>query len=75
MTWLKRAACRGLPAHWWYPPSPITTEATVNLRKAKQLCAGCEVRVECLEAGMTEEYGVWGGLSPKHRRKLRKEAS
>jgi WhiB family redox-sensing transcriptional regulator len=47
----------------------------VNLRKAKALCAGCEVRLECLKAGMDEDYGLWGGVSPKARRRMRKAAS
>jgi WhiB family redox-sensing transcriptional regulator len=73
--WLTFAKCRGLPADWWYPPSPITTEATVRLRKAKALCDECPVQSECLEAGMDEEHGIWGGLGPKQRRKLRKGAA
>lgn len=75
MQWLTRAACRGLPADWWYPPAPITPAATADMKKAKVICASCDVRLDCLQAGMGEDYGIWGGLSPKQRMRLRKEAS
>ena len=75
MPWLTFAKCRGLPAAWWYPPAPITPEATYLMRKAKALCDECPVQAECLEAGMDEEYGIWGGLSPKQRRRLKKGAA
>jgi WhiB family redox-sensing transcriptional regulator len=45
------------------------------MRKAKALCDECPVQAECLEAGMDEEYGIWGGLSPKQRRRLKKGAA
>ena len=73
MTWTSKANCRQLPTDWWYPAKPITPEAAANLDKARALCDTCEVKAECLEAGMTEEYGIWGGLSPKQRKRLRKE--
>jgi WhiB family redox-sensing transcriptional regulator len=44
----------------------------MSLRRAKEICSTCQVRLECLEAGMDEDYGIWGGLSPKRRAKLRK---
>jgi WhiB family redox-sensing transcriptional regulator len=41
---------------------------------AKRICAACPVRAQCLEFALTnkEQYGVWGGLSERERRKLRK---
>ena len=75
MNWLTRAACRHLPTDWWYPPAPITPAATVNMHRAKRICATCPVTDQCLEAGMDEDYGIWGGLSPKQRRRIRKETA
>lgn len=75
MTWTQNAACRGLPADWWYPPAPITPAATENMHRAKALCSDCPVRLECLEAGLSEDYGIWGGLSPKQRMRIRKARS
>jgi hypothetical protein len=32
----------------------------------------CPYLVECMAAGMDEEYGVWGSLEPKEREALRR---
>lgn len=37
---------------------------------AKLVCAGCPVRAKCLEVGLFEPWGVWGGLSTDERRAL-----
>lgn len=34
-------------------------------------CHGCPVVEECLVRGLDEEWGVWGGLVPDQRRKIR----
>lgn len=40
--------------------------------KAKQLCKGCPVRVECLAEALDNqiEWGVWGGMTERERRAL-----
>ena len=37
---------------------------------AKSVCAGCAVRSRCLEAGMDEAFGIWGGRTERERREL-----
>lgn len=51
-----------------------TDDRTVTA-KAKRVCAGCPVRINCLHHVMhhPEGYGVWGGLSTGQRREIRKE--
>lgn len=48
-----------------------------RVRAAKQICFGCEVRPKCLEYAVAnnERYGVWGGLTERERRVVRKQAS
>ena len=43
-------------------------------RDAKRICQGCEVRAECLEYALAndERFGLWGGLSERERRKLKR---
>ena len=48
-----------------------------STREAKRICSGCEVRAECLEYALAhdERFGIWGGLSERERRRLRRAAS
>ena len=41
--------------------------------EAISICGTCVVRAECLEAGIDERYGVWGGLTARERDELRRE--
>lgn len=45
-----------------------------NLKKARGLCKGCEIRFDCLKYAIDEKIvdGVWGGLLWSERRKLGK---
>lgn len=45
-----------------------------NLKKARSLCKGCEIRFDCLQYAIDEKIvdGVWGGLLWSERRKLGK---
>jgi hypothetical protein len=45
--------------------------------EARKLCAGCEVKNECLAFALDtgEEWGVWGGLTARDRKKLRKNSA
>lgn len=54
------------------------SENPVELAQAQRICAGCAVRVKCLELALEEnlEWGVWGGVifwdgRPYHRRRGR----
>jgi WhiB family redox-sensing transcriptional regulator len=44
-------------------------------REAKQVCAACDVRAECLEYALTNDIrqGIWGGLSAHQRRRLEQQ--
>ena len=74
--WVERAACRGYAELHGGPARdrlffPSRGEAT---KPAKAICADCPVSQECLEyalvAGLTD--GVWGGLSARERKRLRR---
>lgn len=57
-------------------PEAFFPEKGGSTREAKRICDGCEVRSECLEYALAndERFGIWGGLSERDRRKLRREA-
>jgi WhiB family redox-sensing transcriptional regulator len=39
------------------------------------VCRGCEVREQCLEYALIngEKFGIWGGLSERERRRIRRQ--
>lgn len=58
-------------------PEAFFPEKGGSTREAKKVCRGCEVRAECLEYALErdEKYGIWGGLSERERRRLKREAA
>ena len=57
-------------------PEAFFPEKGGSTRDAKKICASCEVKAQCLEYALEndERFGIWGGLSERERRKLRKRA-
>jgi WhiB family redox-sensing transcriptional regulator len=66
--WQARANCAGVDPELFFP------ERGVSTREAKAVCRGCVVREECLEYALVhaEKFGIWGGLSERERRELRR---
>lgn len=66
--WIKHAACRGLDVAIFYPEHGGTA------RPAIAVCRSCPVARHCLDDAMRrdEEWGVWGGKSPRERRAMRR---
>jgi WhiB family redox-sensing transcriptional regulator len=69
--WQDRALCAETDPEAFFPEKGGST------REAKRICSGCEVRAECLEYALAhdERFGIWGGLSERERRKLKRRAS
>lgn len=70
MSWQERSLCAQTDPEAFFPEKGGST------REAKKVCLGCEVRSECLEYALAndERFGIWGGLSERERRKLKKRA-
>ena len=70
LSWQERSLCAQTDPEAFFPGRPSL------LREAKKVCIGCEVRAECLEYALAhdERFGIWGGLSERERRKLKKRA-
>jgi WhiB family transcriptional regulator, redox-sensing transcriptional regulator len=68
--WQDRALCAQTDPEAFFPEKGGST------REAKRICQGCDVRSECLEYALAhdERFGIWGGLSERERRKLKKRA-
>ena len=69
--WQERALCAQTDPEAFFPEKGGST------REAKRICTRCEVRAECLEyaLGQDERFGIWGGLSERERRKLKRRAA
>lgn len=48
-------------------------EYEANVHAAKAVCARCPVSAKCLEVGLFEPWGVWGGLTTAERRSVVRE--
>src|SRR5213080_3008819 len=68
-TWQDHANCLGVDPDLFFP------ERGASTREAKEVCRGCIVRVDCLEYALDngEKFGIWGGLSERERRRLRRQ--
>lgn len=57
-------------------PEAFFPEKGGSTREAKKICGQCEVSAECLEYALQndERFGIWGGLSERERRRLRRRA-
>ena len=67
--WQERANCLGVDPDLFFP------ERGASTREAKAVCRGCEVRMDCLEYALAhgEKFGIWGGLSERERRRVRRQ--
>ncbi|MCO1654732.1 WhiB family transcriptional regulator [Pseudonocardia humida] len=68
--WQERALCAQTDPEAFFPEKGGST------REAKRICSGCDVRAECLDYALAhdERFGIWGGLSERERRRLRRAA-
>ena len=71
LAWQADALCAQTDPEAFFPEKGGST------RDAKRVCASCEVRDQCLEYALQngERFGIWGGLSERERRKLKRRAS
>ncbi len=67
--WYVKANCMGVNPDLFFP------ERGASTREAKTVCKGCVVKEDCLEYALKtgERFGIWGGMSERERRKLRRE--
>lgn len=71
LPWIAEAKCLQADPEAFFPEKGGST------REAKRICARCDVRAECLDyaLGNDEKFGIWGGLSERERRRIKRMAS
>jgi WhiB family transcriptional regulator, redox-sensing transcriptional regulator len=69
--WQDRALCAQTDPEAFFPEKGGST------REAKRVCRSCDVRGECLEYALEndERFGIWGGLSERERRRVKREVA
>jgi WhiB family redox-sensing transcriptional regulator len=74
MRWRDQAACLDEDPEVFFPVG-TTGPAIEQTARAKAVCAGCEVRHECLAwaLDMGQAHGVWGGTDENERRMMRRK--
>ncbi len=70
LAWQSDALCAQTDPEAFFPEKGGST------RDAKRICTSCDVRSQCLEYALhnDERFGIWGGLSERERRKLKRRA-
>jgi WhiB family transcriptional regulator, redox-sensing transcriptional regulator len=70
LEWQENALCAQTDPEAFFPEKGGST------REAKRVCMSCEVRVQCLDYALEkdERFGIWGGLSERERRRVKKHA-
>ena len=68
-SWQLFANCLGVDPDLFFP------ERGASTKEAKGVCQGCVVREDCLEYALVngEKFGIWGGLSERERRRIRRQ--
>ena len=76
MDWRHRAACRDVDPELFFPIGN-SGPALLQIQEAKQVCARCTVRTQCLDWALEtgQDAGVWGGMSEEERRALKRRAA
>ena len=71
LSWQERALCAQTDPEAFFPEKGGST------REAKRVCTSCDVRGECLEYALAhdERFGIWGGLSERERRRLKRRSA
>jgi WhiB family redox-sensing transcriptional regulator len=70
MSWRDYAACVGKSDLFF------SDNMSTVVRKAKEVCSTCVVRLKCLDHAMEHhEFGVWGGMTANERRRAKSKKS
>lgn len=61
----KSGLCRGMGSDFFFD------QTSSDEAFARSICGACPIRISCGIYGLTQAYGMWGGLTEKERRALK----
>jgi WhiB family transcriptional regulator, redox-sensing transcriptional regulator len=72
--WQAAGACLSADPEIFFPVSGMGASAP-QIEQARQICAQCPVRCQCLDFAMSsgETHGIWGGTTPEDRTRARRQ--
>lgn len=72
VNWMQHANCKNMDTNLFF-----ADDGHQYVDFALDVCYSCDVRTECLNYAMRHHIddGLWGGLTPTQRRKLRHHVS
>ncbi len=67
--WQDYSNCLGIDPDLFFP------ERGASTKEAKEACKACVVREECIEYALEtgQKFGIWGGMSERERRRMRRQ--
>lgn len=75
--WRNSAACKRADPELFFPSGETSKHDLDQIQQAKSFCVNCLVKDQCLQYALEthQDFGVWGGLSEKERKALKRRAS
>ena len=69
--WRAKGLCSQSDPDLWF------SVGALDHKQAKLICGQCEVRQQCLQYAVSApvEHGIWGGLTERERRKVRRNSA
>ena len=69
--WRDFAGCAEADPELFFP------EQGGDIRDARAICSKCPVRSQCLDYALQhdERFGIWGGMSERDRRRIKRQAA
>jgi hypothetical protein len=68
--WLK-ANCKGINTELFYMETDELAERKIQTTMIRRVCFTCPIQKACLQEGLNEKWGVWGGLSAQERFRIK----
>lgn len=70
-SWHREATCRTLAYEVFFGSNEKAPMSEPEITRARAVCSSCPVRRSCLETGLEEAWGIWGGLTKPERDRAR----
>lgn len=70
LEWQEGALCAQTDPEAFFP------DPGGNTKEIKKICSKCDAKEDCLEYALEndERWGIWGGLTERERRRLKRRA-